>query len=100
LSCNSVQRHPPSKVHALHNIKHLLHLHNREGKVLVHHLATVVGQGVAMMKVVLPAKLMHCVIAMWKSWNDQVQLLTVAVQDLKAPQAPVVGWEPDPPTST
>jgi hypothetical protein len=81
-------RVPPSKAHALHhNIKHLLHLHDREGKVPVCHLATIVGQGVVMTKAVLLAKLLlcnvHCMIATQKSWNDQVQLLTTAVQDLK-----------------
>jgi hypothetical protein len=79
---------PLSKAHALHHdIKRLLHLHDREGKVPVHRLAAVVGQGVAMTKVVLLGKLLlcnvHCVIATWKSWNDQVQLLTAVVEDLE-----------------
>jgi len=52
---------PPRKSHKLqHDINCLLCLFRQKGQVPVQKLATVIGQGVALTKAILPAKLLLC----------------------------------------
>jgi len=75
---------PPCKSHALwHNINHF----RQQGRVPVWKLATVIGQGVALTKAILPAKLLlhnpYHNIAWRANWNSLVPLSAATILDLK-----------------
>jgi len=79
---------PPRKSHAQqHNIDCLLHLFRQQGQVPVQKLAAVIGQGMALTKAILPAKLLLCNvyhnIAQRANWNSLVPLSTATILDLK-----------------
>jgi len=70
---------PPLKSHTLwHNINCLLCLFRQQGQVPVWKLATVIGQGVALTKAILPAKLLlrntYRNIAWRANWNSKAIL--------------------------
>jgi len=79
---------PPRKSHVLwHNIDHLLHLFRQQGQVPVQKLASVIGQGVALTKAILPAKLLLCNAyhnTAWRAnWNSLVPLSAATILDLE-----------------
>jgi len=79
---------PPRKSHALHhNINCLLRLFRQQGQVPVQKLAAVIGQGVALTKAILPAKLLlrnaYHNIARRENWNSLVPLSAATILDLE-----------------
>jgi len=79
---------PPCKSHVLqHNIECLLCLFRKQGQVLVWKLAIVIGQGVALVKAILLAKLLlpnkYCNIAQRANWNSCVLLSMAMILDLE-----------------
>jgi len=79
---------PPRKSHALrHDIDRLLCLFRQQGQVPVQKLAAVIGQGVALTKAILPAKLILCNtyhdIAQRANWNSLIPLSAATILDLE-----------------
>lgn len=81
-------RVPPRKSHALrHDIDRLLHQASSGSLVPVRKLAAVVGQGVALTRAILPAKLLlrnaYRDIVRRSSWSASVKLSSATISDLK-----------------
>jgi len=79
---------PPRKSQELqHNIDCLLRLFRQQGQVPVWKLAAVIGQGVALTKAILPAKLLlrnaYHNIAQRANWNSLVPLSAATILDLE-----------------
>jgi len=73
-----------------------LHLFRQQGQVPVQKLAAVIGQGVALTKAILSAKLLlhnaYCDIAQRANWNSLVPLSTATILDLEDWRHGLLTW--------